>query len=833
MEKWTVKEVRRWLSEVGLEGSGFREAVTRHNVDGHQLLTLQKKEFDPKFKNITQSNKKKFWEELEVLKQAKSSKRVGFAVAKSDKTKISVTVERCESQIMQLDEEQKALLDSIPLLKELDQKEQVRVMKTATLSKFNKGDILHKKNDPIMHILVVESGVLELRDGNKLVSKLNPRDSFGEASLKRLTHSPVSVIASDSCKVWVIGTKKVRYTLRKSKVITGFEDKRNAIRSESTVDILNRESLAPKKKYTKSSAEKAQILEALGQAPIFEHLQDFQLKHIAMEMWTIDVKAGKTLVAQGEPGDFFYIVAEGVLQVLKNDKKIDNIKKGGAFGELALLYGTKRNATVQAVTQCTCWALDRYTFRKILVASQTVRLKTMAQFLKSVPILKTLRKNELAKLSEALVEETFYAKHVVMKEGDEDTQKFYLIWKGKAVVMKSGKPVRELQRGDYFGERALLNNAPRTATVIAQASEEVLVCLTLKRADFTALLGKLSDMMSRTIVKQESTTTFAQYIEPVFRVDSDIADLDCDDLKPLVVLGKGAFGTVYLVKNVKNKKSYALKQVKLENKKGNTHLAQIKLERDIMLKLDNAFLIKLYVTFRSKVNLYFLLEPCMGGELFTILRDKGALPEDYARFYAACVILAFDYMHNLSIIFRDLKPENLLIADNGYIKVADFGFAKVIEDRTFTLCGTPDYLAPEVISGVGHGKGADWWAIGILLFEMVHAFPPFYAETPMQTYKKIMRANPKYPYMFTKKLKDLISKLLKKRVSQRLGVTKGGASKIRAHDWFKRLNWDDHAALKTKPPMLPTIEGDTDCSNFDDYGKFKRWSRFEQSDFGI
>jgi len=843
MEKWTVEEVLAWISKQrDLKGSGICEVIKSNGLDGEALLTQKKYALESKFRKVKRSDREKFWKELAVLKESKSSKRVGFADGKKEDgySKIGVSLDQnLESRISTcsmsnvLDEERAALLDSIPLLKELGTKIQIRLMNTATVKEFKNGDCLHKKNDPILHILVVKEGVLQLKDDDKLVSKLVSGDSFGEASLKRLTRSPVSVIAQGECKIWVIATKRMRDTLRKSKVISGFEDKRKAIKGDATADILKTKSLAPTNKSAKSDAEKAQIREALSHAPIFGNLQDFQLKEIAMEMWSIDVVAGRSLVVQGEPGDFFYIVADGELKVLKNGRKIDTIKSGGAFGELALLYGTKRNATVQAVTPCTCWALDRYTFRKILVSSQTMRLKTMENFLKSVPILKTLRKNELAKLAEALREETFYDKDMVMKEGDEDTQKFYLIWKGKAVVMKAGKSVGELQRGDYFGERALLKNAPRAATVIAQGDEEALVCLTLKRADFTALLGQLSELMSRSIVKQESTKTFTKYKHSVKREDPDIVNLKCEDLKPIVVMGKGAFGTVFLVKNIKNNKSYALKQVKMETKRGHSHLAQIKMERDIMLKLDNVFLIKLYVTFVSKAHLYFLLEPCMGGELFTILRDKGALPEDYARFYAACVIIAFEYMHSLDIIFRDLKPENLLIFNNGYIKVADFGFAKVIEDRTFTLCGTPDYLAPEVISGVGHGKGADWWAIGILLFEMVHAFPPFYAETPMQTYKKIMRESPKYPYTFTKKLKDLISKLLMKRVSQRLGVTKGGAAKIRAHEWFKKLDWEKHANLKTKPPMMPKIKSDTDCSNFDNYGSFKKWSRFEQSDFDL
>jgi serine/threonine protein kinase len=211
------------------------------------------------------------------------------------------------------------------------------------------------------------------------------------------------------------------------------------------------------------------------------------------------------------------------------------------------------------------------------------------------------------------------------------------------------------------------------------------------------------------------------------------------------------------------------------------------------------------------------LEPSLGGELFSVLRAKTFFDEHTARFFAAGVVLAFEYMHSKGIIYRDLKPENLLLDARGYLKITDFGFAKKVGDqRTWTLCGTPDYLAPEVVSGQGHGRGVDWWTLGILIYEMLASYPPFYdgiirsslpflcfyhmnssssgwslilIEDPMKTYAKIMHGQIAFPMHFSKQAVDLIRRLLHAKPTKRLGVLKGGARLVKDHLWFKGFDW--------------------------------------------
>jgi len=206
----------------------------------------------------------------------------------------------------------------------------------------------------------------------------------------------------------------------------------------------------------------------------------------------------------------------------------------------------------------------------------------------------------------------------------------------------------------------------------------------------------------------------------------------------------------------------------------------------------------------------------LGGELFTVLRARTLFDEETARFFAASVVLAFEFMHDKNIIYRDLKPENLLLDHEGYLKVTDFGFAKEVTGRTWMLCGTPDYLAPEIVAGKGHGKGVDWWTLGVFLYEMLASYPPFYDEDPMKTYAKIIHGSITFPSHFSKDAINLIQKLLYPKPTKRLGVVNGGAKLIKKHAFFKGFDWEALFNRKLKPYIIPKIKSPEDLSNFDE-----------------
>ncbi|KAJ1557075.1 camp-dependent protein kinase catalytic subunit [Nowakowskiella sp. JEL0078] len=282
-------------------------------------------------------------------------------------------------------------------------------------------------------------------------------------------------------------------------------------------------------------------------------------------------------------------------------------------------------------------------------------------------------------------------------------------------------------------------------------------------------------------------------------------------------LGTGSFGRVHSVQLKSNGKYYAMKVLKKSEIVKMRQVEHTVNERAILEQLEFPYMVHLLATFQDCSNLYFVLEYVQGGELFSYLRRCGRFPNHVAKFYAAEVVLAFEYLHSKDIIYRDLKPENLLIDAEGHIKITDFGFAKLVPDVTWTLCGTPDYLAPEIIQSKGYGRAVDWWALGILIYEMLAGHPPFYEEDHFKLYEKILLCKPKFPANFDPAAKDLVKRLLTADLTKRYGNLRGGVNDIKRHKWFTGINWEKIRNVQVPAPYIPPIKGDGDTSNFDPY----------------
>ena len=317
---------------------------------------------------------------------------------------------------------------------------------------------------------------------------------------------------------------------------------------------------------------------------------------------------------------------------------------------------------------------------------------------------------------------------------------------------------------------------------------------------------------------------------------------------------------VKLVRRKSNNKVYALKILKKVRIVRLRQKSNIMNEKNLLLMIDHPFILKLYTTYKDNDHLYMLLELVQGGELFSRLQSNGGrVGVRDAQFYGAGVLDAFEHLHSKHILYRDLKPENLLIDSKGYIKVVDFGFAKVVPDRTYTLCGTPEYLAPELVLGKGHDKGTwglagvvrfapvlasttthscglsactcviagvDYWALGILIYEMVCGYSPFADHEncdQMKICKNILKGQLKFPQKCSdRRIKDLISRLLEQQIARRLGCGKGGAGDVKAHPFFKSVNWKDLVAKRIAAPWKPRLKGLLDTSFFDDYDERDR-----------
>lgn len=290
-----------------------------------------------------------------------------------------------------------------------------------------------------------------------------------------------------------------------------------------------------------------------------------------------------------------------------------------------------------------------------------------------------------------------------------------------------------------------------------------------------------------------------------------------DSFLTVSVIGKGSYAKVILVKKKDTQQYFAMKVLKksvVEQKKQENH---VKNERDILVEMKGRpFLIDFHYAFQTEKTLCFVLEYCPGGELFNLLQKKHRFSEDNTRFYAAQIVLALEFLHQKGIIYRDLKPENVLIDVNGYIKITDFGLSRmnVKLNEAKSICGTPEYLAPEIIQKTGYGKAVDWWTLGSIIFEMLTGIPPFYTNNRQDLFEKIKFSHPKYPMNLNPLTRNILEGLLQKDPTKRLG-SKCDADEIKSHPWFQGINWNDLLHKKYEAPFIPAWNHDLGLGNFD------------------
>ncbi|KAI7879890.1 Pkinase-domain-containing protein [Lichtheimia hyalospora FSU 10163] len=277
-------------------------------------------------------------------------------------------------------------------------------------------------------------------------------------------------------------------------------------------------------------------------------------------------------------------------------------------------------------------------------------------------------------------------------------------------------------------------------------------------------------------------------------------------------LGTGCLGRVHLAQNRLDNRYYAIKTMDKHNVVQKRQTDHINNERSILHGVSHPFLVNLVETFQDDSHLFFVMEYVQGGELFRILREQKRFNEKTARFYAAQVILALEYLHERDIAYRDIKPENILLDADGHIKIVDFGFAKKVSDVTWTVCGTPDYFAPEIIKSKGYSKAVDWWSLGVLIYEMLVGRPPFEDKHPIELYQKILECRVPWPEDISPEAKDLLQGLLTPDPEKRLGHH--SIDDIKSHPFFQGLDFNQVLKRNIDPPFRPEISSASDTSCF-------------------
>ena len=339
-----------------------------------------------------------------------------------------------------------------------------------------------------------------------------------------------------------------------------------------------------------------------------------------------------------------------------------------------------------------------------------------------------------------------------------------------------------------------------------------------------------------TAYEERSTVLHPEEIsqDPTYKqLGASSRKLGVKDFELMRTVGTGTFARVWLsrFKNPReqdNDKVFALKVLRKADVIRLKQVEHVRNERNTLAAVaGHPFITTMMTSFSDDQTLYMLLSYSPGGEIFSYLRRARRFPErPHTVLYAAEIVLIIEFLHdNHGIAYRDLKPENILLDADGHLKLVDFGFAKQIDDReTYTLCGTPEYLAPEVIKNSGHGRAVDWWALGILIYEFLIGQPPFWDSNPMRIYEQIVAGNIRFPdprrhnLEISEPAKDIITQLCRVDPTERLGYVVGGAQRVKSHEFFHGIDWDAvYEKRAGKGPIIPKVEWAGDAGNFDEY----------------
>ncbi|TMW55616.1 hypothetical protein Poli38472_010498 [Pythium oligandrum] len=353
----------------------------------------------------------------------------------------------------------------------------------------------------------------------------------------------------------------------------------------------------------------------------------------------------------------------------------------------------------------------------------------------------------------------------------------------------------------------------------AELSEWLRMLLTYDRVDESAKNPHLIDEVRKFLTTRADQPPFMMERLPLRRsrfFGASITDEQDDvalsshhttlqDFKMIQVIGRGSFGKVVLVGHKETKKLYAMKMLSKENIVKRKQVEHTRTERRVLGYTKHPFIVGLHFAFQTPQRLYFVLDYCPGGELFYHLSRMKKLPEHMACFYAAEITLALEHLHSLGVVYRDLKPENILLTKDGHIKLADFGLAKEgIRDGvhgTNSLCGTPEYLPPEILDRLGHGTAVDWWNLGMVLYEMLTGLPPWYTNDRKKLFERLRSARLHFPPYVSRRAEALIRQLLNRNPAERLGSK--GAYQVKNHMFFEHVDWDRLMRKRIIPPFRP------------------------------
>ena len=736
----------------------------------------------------------------------------------------------------------------------------IKKMKTYTLEE---NEIVYTQGNIGINFFIVIKGTLDLQRNDESVSTLNPNDCFGELGLIQDEERDSTVT-----------------TLEKS-VLRGID--RSSYRQ--ALSFINEKKHEENFNFIKS-------------VPLFKELTNTQLQQLLPILVMQKFTPGQRIVTEGEAGDLLYIVKEGTVHCTKKGVLLRDFNIGESFGEQALLYQSKRKATITAAGKAVLISIgrndlitalgqklekiiyrntiriafssdqfvknlsaiqvdliidkmevksyaegdlispqgspkgeemvvvlkgqlsmgetkfrhydiigseeialnnSRKNFKDNLIVDEecdlgiitkssfentiggdikSVLLKNnLIEILKNVNLFRILPISKLQRMIDVLSVKEFSAGAVIFQQGSNGDG-FYIVSEGSVDIIKDGSTIRTVEINGFFGERSVILEEVRTATAKANSHTK---CWVLDKNNFRILID---EKIHQELLK---------------RIELQNDSINLTDLRYVQTLAKGIYGNNFLCATPSSRTLLVLKtisrhKIALYNLSG--HLMT---EKRILRSVDHPFIVKLIRTFKDESRVYFLSEHIQGIDLFDVLATMNKVTNEQARFFAAGILVILEYLHTHNIMYRDLKPENVFIDLDGYPKMIEFGNAKIMEHRTYSTVGTPHYMAPEVISGKGYTFTADYWSLGIMIYEFLFNKLPFCADESdcYVIYQSILQNSLIYP-ISSHIAKPLIDQLLLKDP-----IKRGNFRTIKEHSWFIGINWDSLLAKDIRPPFNP------------------------------
>ena len=741
---------------------------------------------------------------------------------------------------------------------------------------------------------IVHSGQLNKCLDNKVVKTINAGDSFGEHALMNNSPRSTTVVAVTDCKLWALKRQVFKKILE-------------------FIFTLNYE-------------QNKKFLEGIN-IPLDNTIKSIMANNLIQEIY----KAGYYICKEGEYGSCMYIIKEGEIECIKDNKVIRVLKKGDNFGQKALLENSIRSLDVKAKTDCKIYSIssdffktqfgDNYreqlyfsfistafinsknfntinqkmiskTFQffkfrslkfnelvypkdqkiceklcvvlegniidkqinkieairyqilyedqlvngcpdkikhdllaepdcilaeidfakfKELIGGDLKTAQTKSDQLNSfgnISLFRILSDEKIEFLQNNLKVEKFQNGKKIINQGDVG-DKLFIIKSGRVDFFVNSRYIRSLNEGEDFGAKSLiLSSDKRTASAIANGEVQ---CYTLTAKVFKSILEP----------------SLYEYFTNKFALEDNTIELkDLDNIKEL---GSGNFGCVNLVRNKKNKQFYAIKALDLEQIKKENLEVCVELEKNVLLKTDHPFIMKMVKYLKNDNYIFFINEYIKGKELWDVIRDIGLLNKEQTQFYIASMLLAINHLHKNKIIYRDIKPENVMVNVKGYIKIIDFGTVKEIEDRTSTVIGTSHYMAPEITKGEGYSFEVDIWSIAICMYEFFCGKLPFgeELEDPMDIYRAVCKEELSFPnFVHDEKYMVLLNKMLKKNPAQRLWKFE----QIKSDPYFSDFNWNKLISLSYPPPYMIKMKPDKEPNSVIPYMSFLQSKQVKRPD---